>query len=94
MNTESPNADATAYDQRQFTCTQLREANILQKAPPCCPHCHAHPEKGSDGEHYMRHEHTPAGHLLILCCQVDRYLHPINSELDDELKVIEGHVGA
>ncbi len=88
------NSNTPGWDQHEFTCTQMRQANILQKAPPCCPYCHEHPEQEPSEQHYMRHEHTPAGHLLILCCQIDQYLRPINSELDNELKIIEGHIGA
>ena len=82
--------------QKSYTCTQLREAGLLNDAtsPACCPFCHTRSHPGKEGQDTMHYEETPEGRLLVLCCQVDAYLRPMNHELDDELKVIEGHIGA
>ena len=82
--------------EKQYTCTQLREAGMLKddEAPACCSYCHTRTHKGKEGQDTMHYGRTQEGRLLVLCCQVESYLLPINSELDNELKVIEGHVGA
>lgn len=88
--------NSSAPVEKQYTCTQLRETGILNDAdaPACCAYCHTRMHKGKEGQDTMHYERTPEGRLLVLCCQVEGYLLPINSELDNELKVIEGHIGA
>ena len=84
------------HPEQRYTCTQLRDAGMLQegKAPACCTFCHTRTHEGKERQDTMYYEQTPEGRLLVLCCRIDNYLVPIDNELDNELKVIEGHIGA